>query len=165
MPDDAWDPLPQVEVASLGKPYVAGGFLRLNKPALVKLIKVLGQRPGTGYRDLAVLLGLLAHARFSGKQYPGAEGAVPGTDAELAREIGVQASAFRRAVSELIDRQYLERLHPTASDGYRITRPVWEWLQAEEMPPVPELLDTSDPFGPPRTRRPRSATKADGAGN
>ncbi len=156
MPEDAWDPLSPEDVAGLGKSFVApGGFLRLNKPALAHLIAVLGQRPATGFRDLTVLLALLTRAGFSGPAYmSGAEGAVPGTDTELAREIGVEPKTFTRAVDELVDRQYLERLGPTRPAGYRVTRVVWEWLQAEQMPAPPDMLDVPNPFASTRARRP-----------
>jgi len=35
-----------------------------------------------------------------------------------------------------------------------VTRTVWEWLQAEQMPGVPDSLDVQDPFASTRTRRP-----------
>jgi len=155
VPEDEWDPLSAEDVAGLGKPFVAaGGFLRLNKLALAHLIEVLGQRPATGFRDLTVLLALLTLAGFRGPAYmSGAEGAVPGTDTELAREIGVEPKTFTRAVDELVYRQYLERLGPTRPAGYRVTRVVWEWLQAEEMPGPPDSLDVPDPFASTRPRR------------
>ncbi len=156
MPEGAWDPLSPEDVAGLGKPFVAaGGFLRLNKSALAHLVAVLGQRPATGFRDLTVLLALLTLAGFRGPAYTvGAEGAIPGTDTELARAIGVEPKTFTRAVDELVYRQYLERLGPTRPAGYRVTRAVWEWLQAEQMPGPPDMLDVQDPFASTRTRRP-----------
>lgn len=119
MPEDAWDPLSPEDIAGLGKPFVAPrGFLRLNKPALAHLIEVLGQRPATGFRNLTVLLALLTRAGFRGPAYKaGAEGAIPGTDTELARAIGVEPKTFTRAVDELVYRQYLERLGPTRPTG------------------------------------------------
>jgi len=157
VPQDAWDPLSPEDVVGLGKSFVAAdGFLRLNKPALAHLIQVLGQRPATGFRDLTVLLALLTRAGFRGPAYmSGAEGAIPGTDSELAREIGVEPKTFTRAVDELVYWQYLERLGPTRPAGYRVTRPVWEWLQAEQMPAPPDMLDVQHPFASTRKRRPR----------
>ena len=156
--DEEWEPLSAADVAALGRPVVARGFLRLNKPALARLIEVLGHRPGTGYRDLTVLLGLLTVARFSGKQYEGADGVVPGSDAELARVIDVEPSMFRRSVDELVDRSYLTRLSADRPAGYRVTRPVWEWLQAEDMPPEPSTLDEVNPFAGSRRSRPTAST-------
>jgi len=46
------------EVARLGRPFVADGFLRLDKPALAHLARVLSRRRGTGFRDLTVLRGV-----------------------------------------------------------------------------------------------------------
>jgi len=102
MRDEDWAPVSADDVADLGKPFVADGFLRLNKPALAHLLVVLGRRPG-GQRDLTVLLGLMCRAEFDGSDYVNpVEGTVAGSDSELARLIGLDRKTLQRSVDELI---------------------------------------------------------------
>lgn len=143
-----WLPLTPEQVAAIGPPLLAeGGFLRLNKPALHRLLQDFASRP-EGPRELTVLLSLMCHAEFSvpKKENP-AEGAVAGKDAEMARLSGVDRKTFVRATKRLVRGYYLTRLDKDEPRGYRVRRPVWRWLQSPEMLPPPKLMGCGhDPF-------------------
>ncbi len=170
MRDEDWAPVSADDVADLGKPFVADGFLRLNKPALAHLLVVLGRRPG-GQRDLTVLLGLMCRAEFDGSDYVNpVEGTVAGSDSELARLIGLDRKTLQRSVDELIhlgesstasgDHVVYNRRRPRHPRGLRRCRAAPRPRQVDRAAPPPAATPPSArapsrlPTGPAAGRRP-----------
>lgn len=142
-----WTPLTPEQIDAAAPPFLAEGFLKVNKHALHTLTTELAAKTD-GDRDLLVIMFLLNHAAFNGKRLNPLEGTVIGNDTELADLAGMNRQRFKRAAAGLVRQRYIAPIDPDRPRGYRFRKSVWKWLGADKpVPNPPGVGNAADPFG------------------